>query len=261
MTPTLSLFILLVVALGINLAMFAVAFRRQTDKLTDISYAVTFAVLALAALFMHEVSLTKVVGAAMVVLWATRLGGFLLYRISKTGVDHRFDGIRDNFKKFLQFWLGQGLSVWVILLPALLLLTGKHNSYTVVSALGLVIWAVGLVVESFADFQKFHFSQQPRNKGKWIDEGVWKYSRHPNYFGEITVWVGMYIFAATNLTTLQAVIGLASPLFIASLLLFVSGIPKLEKGADERWGKDPAYQEYKRRTSLLIPARKKPAKS
>jgi steroid 5-alpha reductase family enzyme len=253
-----DLLILLGVALVINLAMFGLAYKFQTDKLTDISYAITFVVLVVAGLYMHPVDAAKIIAAIMVGLWAFRLGAFLLYRISKTGKDSRFDKIRGDFKKFLQFWVGQGLSVWVILLPVLLLLDSHHTGFTALSILGLLIWAGGLTLEAVADLQKLWFTRDPANKGKWIDEGVWSYSRHPNYFGEISVWVGTYLFAVSSLDVWQVVVAIVSPLFITSLLLFVSGLPKLEKYADERWGKQKAYQEYKRRTSLLIPAPKRP---
>ncbi len=114
-------------------------------------------------------------------------------------------------------------------------------------------WTVGLIIETIADVQKIQFKNNPANKGKWIESGIWRYSRHPNYFGEIVVWIGVYIVAATSLPFVQAAIGLISPLFIIVLLLFVSGIPILEKSADKRWGNDPAYKKYKKRTSLLIP--------
>ena len=253
--------ILLAVALGINLLMFGVAYKFQTDKLTDISYALTFIVLVLWAFYTHDHNTVKATGAAMVCVWAARLGSFLLYRIRKTGTDHRFDDIRGNFKKFLQFWVLQGVSVWVILIPMLLLLTQTQTLFSIVSLLGLLVWAFGLVVEATADIQKFRFTSNPANKGKWIDQGIWKLSRHPNYFGEICVWVGTYLFAVSSLHTGQVIVAIVSPLFITSLLLFVSGIPKLEKSADQRWGKDKAYQEYKRRTSLLILSPKKPAKT
>lgn len=255
-----ELFILLGAALGINGTMFLVAYRYQTDTLTDISYAVTFVVLVVYGLLANDLTSTKFVGAAMVSVWALRLGSFLLYRIRKTRKDSRFDDIRGNFKKFLQFWVLQGLSVWVILLPILLLFSNKSAPLGIVSYAAILIWAFGLTVEAVADLQKYRFTSNPAHKGQWIDEGIWKYSRHPNYFGEITVWVGAYLFALPSLSTGQVVLAIASPLFITSLLLFVSGIPKLEKSADERWGNDKAYQEYKRRTSLLFLAPKKPAR-
>ena len=258
-----KLLILLGVAVGINLGMFVIAFRRQTDKLTDISYALTFIILTGLTVLLYSDSVTAphIVAVGMVCLWAARLGSFLLYRISKTGQDHRFDEMRSNFQKFLQFWVLQGISVWVILIPILLLLMSPHATLSIMSGLGIFVWLVGLLTEAVADLQKFRFSQNPANKDTWIDEGIWKYSRHPNYFGEICVWVGAYVFAAANLSVAQTMLALVSPLFITALLLFVSGMPKLEKSADKRWGKNKHYQEYKRRTSILLPSPKASAKA
>jgi steroid 5-alpha reductase family enzyme len=254
-----DLLILLGVALGINLAMFFIAFRFQTDKLTDISYALTFIVLVLVILFTTNwQSSMKVAAVGMVCLWAIRLGGFLLYRVHKSGKDSRFNALRSDFKKFLQFWVLQGISVWVILLPTLLLLSGQHTLAGPLTIIGVWIWAAGLVIEATADLQKYRFTSNSANKNKWIDQGIWKYSRHPNYFGEILVWVGMYLLAASSLSIPLTVIGIVSPLFVISLLLFVSGIPKLEQSADRRWGDNKDYREYKRRTSILIPAQKAP---
>ena len=100
----------------------------------------------------------------------------------------------------------------------------------------------------------FNFIQNKKNKGKWIDTGLWAYSRHPNYFGEILVWLGMHIAVVSGLVTAnQQLVASISPLFIAFLLLFVSGVPLLEKSAEKRWGKNKKYQQYKVTTSLLIP--------
>lgn len=244
--------IALVVSLVINLVMFLVAFRLQSDKLTDISYAATFATIAAWAFVGSYGSLFHIVLLTMLLLWSLRLGGFLLYRVVKKGKDARFDEIRANFFQFGKFWLGQAVAVWVIMIPAVF----AFEAGTVAGIwplIGMAVWAVGLLCEAVADWQKYTFSTDPLNKDKWIDSGVWRYSRHPNYFGEILVWVGVYIYVATSLTALQAIVSLASPLFIIVLLLFVSGIPILEKSADKRWGDNPAYRQYKKRTSILVP--------
>jgi len=240
-------------SLFVNIVMFVVAYSLKTDKLTDISYALSFMCITVACLFQVPLTPYRVVLAAMIVLWAMRLGGFLLLRIWVAGKDHRFDAVRTNFWSFGTFWVSQGFSVWIILLPTMLALRYEHRAIGWVSILGLVVWLGGLLLESFADAQKFLFSLHKENRTKWIESGLWRYSRHPNYFGEITVWVGVLIFCCVSLPWLEIVVGAISPAFIASLLLFVSGIPILEKKADERWGKLAAYKAYKRSTSMLVP--------
>jgi steroid 5-alpha reductase family enzyme len=123
--------------------------------------------------------------------------------------------------------------------------------------LGLGIWFIGLIIEATADIQKYKFKLDKKNKDKFIDIGIWKYSRHPNYFGEILCWVGVYVFVFLSFSISEKLIALIGPLFITTLLLFVSGIPLLEKYADKKWGKEKDYQEYKKNTNILIPWFKK----
>lgn len=243
-------------SLAINIAMFLVAFRLQSDKLTDISYAVTFITLGLFGFVRSEQELYHLVLFAMILIWGVRIGGFLLYRVIKNGKDARFDDMRDKFFLFGRFWVLQAITVWVLLIPSLFAFDNSGSSSLLVS-LGVTVWLVGLVVESIADLQKYRFSQNPKNKGQWIEEGIWYYSRHPNYFGEIVVWVGVYLYVVTALSQGQALVGLVSPIFITTLLLFVSGIPLLEKSADKRWGSQKEYQRYKSSTSVLVPLPKK----
>jgi tryptophan-rich sensory protein len=158
--------------------------------------------------------------------------------------------MRENFFKFLGFWLLQGISVFAIMICSLLFL---NSSVTAFNPIGILIWGLGLLIESIADYQKFTFSNNTKNKGMWIATGLWKYSRHPNYLGEILCWVGIYVYAYPALSTINRLIALVSPLFITTLLLFISGIPILERKANEKWGKDKKYIEYKKNTSVLIP--------
>ncbi len=240
----------LLISLGLNILMFIPAFIFKTDKLTDLSYALSFIALAIISLILGGTSSIKLLLAGMVILWGIRLGAFLFIRIRKQNKDKRFDGIRESFPKFLQFWVLQGLSVWVIMLPALFFISTPS-----LLALwpGFLIWVIGLSVETISDLQKYRFTQNPKNKGKFISSGLWKYSRHPNYFGEILCWIGVYIFAFASLAPLQKLTALASPLYIIVLLIFVTGLPLLEKSADSKWGSQKTYQEYKRKTSVLIP--------
>ena len=249
MNLLLAFFIISVTA---NLAMFVIAFYLKTDKLTDISYALTFVILALIGLINANFTFTAIILTFMICLWAARLGVYLLQRIRRIGKDKRFDGRRENFWSFLSFWLLQGITVWVVMLPSNLSYTSEVSKITIVSVIGITLWIAGLVIETVADYQKYKFINDSNNKGKWIDTGLWKYSRHPNYFGEIALWIGIYLFTLPGLSTLQAFIGLLGPVYIASLIMFVSGIPLLEKSSDARWGNDKNYQMYKKRTSVLV---------
>jgi steroid 5-alpha reductase family enzyme len=129
----------------------------------------------------------------------------------------------------------------------------QHNGGTITPLIiSVLVWAFGLFIEAIADFQKFTFKRLSDSKNQWIKDGLWKYSRHPNYFGEILVWIAIYMYSFNALSGWQKLVCLASPLLITILLVFISGIPILEKSADKRWGKLPEYKVYKAKTPLLI---------
>lgn len=242
------------VSVGINILMFIPAFIFKTDRLTDISYAVTFAVVAGAAFARSDQTFAHTVLLLAVLAWAARLGGFLLIRINKMGKDSRFDDMRDKFFSFLRFWLLQGVSVFVVLVASLLLWQESTTSLTVLSWVGLAVFVIGLLLEATADYQKFLFKfSGKRKKHEWIDEGVWRMSRHPNYLGEMMVWSGLYLFVLPSLSGTALYAGLISPLYIIALLLFVSGVPLLEKYAEKKWGSQDAFKAYKKEVPVLIP--------
>lgn len=240
-------------ALVINLVMFVPAFLFKTDRLTDISYALSFIVLVAVAFLRSSLDNAHLLLLIAITVWAVRLGGFLLFRIWKIKRDKRFDGMRESFRRFLGFWVLQGISVFVVLLSALSLWLKPDLQLNAYSLGGIYVFVVGLFIEATADWQKFGFNKKPKNKGKWIDSGLWKLSRHPNYFGEILVWVGMWLYVVPYMEGRELFIVLVSPLFIMTLLILVSGIPLLEKSADKKWGKVKAYQEYKKKTPVLVP--------
>jgi steroid 5-alpha reductase family enzyme len=195
----------------------------------------------------------SIVLTAMVCAWALRLSSFLFRRVNVAGKDGRFDEIKINPPRFLVAWTLQGLWCFLTALPVFTVnATGclDPSAVSINDWVGWAIWALGWGIEIAADDQKRRFAANPANRGKWIEEGLWYYSRHPNYFGEITLWVGVFVSASTHFRDTQWAL-VFSPCFVALLLLFVSGVPLLEKRADEKWGADPAYQLYKANTSVL----------
>jgi steroid 5-alpha reductase family enzyme len=248
-----AIFLSLVVALAVNGAFFAVAAARRTDVVTDLSYSLTFVVLAVVLLFTGPRQPVQLLASLLVVVWAVRLGVYLFRRILRMKVDHRFDGMRERPLRFARFWLLQAITVAVVMLPVSYLLGRDHPAgLGVWSIAGASIWLVGLLVEAVADAQKAAFRAKEENRGRFVSSGLWRYSRHPNYFGEMLVWWGLFVLAVPVLhgAAFAVVIG---PIFITLLLLFVSGIPLVERSADEKYGSDGAYREYKRRTSILVP--------
>ncbi len=242
-----------IIAMGINLFMFIPAYLFKTDKLTDISYSVTFVVVATFGLLTNHISIPKIILLIMIFIWAFRLGAYLLNRIHKMGKDDRFDSMRSSIIKFGSFWVLQGFTVFVVLIPSSYFFNSNTDQLSLLSYLGIFIWLAGLIIESISDYQKTTFLSIQTNKGKWVNTGLWKYSQHPNYLGEIMVWLGVYLFMFPALNTEQALIGSISPLFITVMLLFVSGIPLLDKSAEKKWGANNEYAFYKRRTGKLLP--------
>ena len=237
---------------------FGFAASLKTDKVTDLSYSITFILLALVLLFDNDPSEpAQTVVAAMVVLWGVRLGVYLLLRIIRMKRDPRFDGIREHAWRFARFWILQGIVVWVVMLPVTLWFSDP-GSWGALRWPGLLVWSAGLVIETVADLQKFR--HKTRGDAGWTCSGLWRYSRHPNYFGELLCWWGVFLFVSPDLAGWEWAAA-AGPLALTFLLLRVTGIPPLRKRAGERWGDDPRYREYVRSTRLLVPLpvlRKKP---
>lgn len=153
------------------------------------------------------------------------------------------------------FWSMQTLWAWTVLLPVTVSQAASPINVPMkpFNSIGMAGFVLGWLWETVADYQKFVFKSDPQNRNKWIDSGLFRYSRHPNYFGEILVWSSLCGLAATPHVWRKAPWIIVSPVFITFLLVFVSGIPILERSHDRRYGHDPAYQNYKETTNLLIP--------
>jgi steroid 5-alpha reductase family enzyme len=241
------------IALVVNGAFFGLAAARRTDVVTDLSYSLTFALLAVVLLFTGAAEPVQIVASLLVVVWAVRLGAYLFRRIMRMKVDHRFDGMRDEPLRFARFWLLQAITVAVVMLPVSYLLDRENPpGFGFWAVVGAAVWLVGFLVEAIADAQKSAFKAKEENRDRFVASGLWRYSRHPNYVGEMLVWWGLFLYVVPVLHGAAFAV-VAGPIFITLLLLFVSGIPPLERSADEKYGNDPAYREYKRRTSILVP--------
>jgi steroid 5-alpha reductase family enzyme len=233
---------------------FIPAYLTQSERFFDLTGSITYiSVTVIAVLLSQVVDGRSLLLLGLVVLWAVRLGTFLFRRIRKAGKDARFDEIKPSFIRFLLTWTLQGLWVTLTLAAALAAITTTTRKELGLFALmGFVVWLVGIAFEATADAQKSRFRADPANKGRFIDSGLWAWSRHPNYFGEIVLWIGVAIIALPVLRGWQWVT-LISPVFVTLLLTRVSGVPMLEKRADEKWGGQKDYEAYKARTPVLIP--------
>ncbi|PPF83059.1 hypothetical protein C5E07_11735 [Pseudoclavibacter sp. RFBJ3] len=227
----------------------------KTERFFDLTGSATFIVVTIGLLIAAPAPDARswILGA-MVILWALRLGSFLFARIHRSGSDDRFDDIKGDKLRFLRVWIMQGL--WVSLTAAAAWIaiaggTAEREPIGWLGIVGIVIWVAGFVIEVVADLQKNAFKADPANKGRFIRTGLWSRSRHPNYFGEILLWVGVAIVAIPVLVDWQW-IALISPVFVVLLLSKVSGVPLLEAKADKKWGGDADYEEYKAKTPVLL---------
>ncbi|MFO7942809.1 MAG: DUF1295 domain-containing protein [Anaerolineales bacterium] len=247
-------------AFGVGLAFmiqwiaFIPAYLLKTEIFFDLTGSLTYITVSLLSVLLAPVVDDRsVLLLAMVLIWATRLGTYLFLRILKTGKDERFDELIPSFPRFLNTWTLQGLWVTFTIAAALAAITTTERKELGWFALvGFLIWAFGFAIEVLADAQKNSFRADPSNQGKFIQSGLWAKSRHPNYFGEIMLWIGVAIIAVPVLRGWQWVT-MISPVFVTLLLTRVSGVPMLEKQADEKWGGQEDYEEYKENTPVLIP--------
>jgi steroid 5-alpha reductase family enzyme len=245
---------LVAMAFLIQWVAFVPAFIFQTEKFFDITGSITYLlVTSLAVVLSRSYNGRSLLLLALVSIWALRLGIFLLRRVRKAGKDDRFDQIKPSFMRFLNTWTIQALWISFTLAAALAAMTSNRQpALDRLALLGFLVWVAGFSVEVVADAQKNRFQANPENKGKFIQTGLWSRSRHPNYFGEILLWIGVAIIALPTLQGWQW-LTLISPLFVILLLTRVSGIPLLEKKAQEKWGGQEDYEAYKKRTPVLIP--------
>jgi len=247
-------------AIGVALAfliqwvVFIPSFLKRTEAYFDLTGGLTYiTVVVVAVLLRPSVGARALLLLGMISIWAIRLASFLFRRVRAVGEDRRFREMKQSFTRFLLTWTLQGLWVSFSLAAALAAITSVVSVELGLFALaGFLVWLLGFGIEVIADRQKDAFRVDPENAGKFIKDGLWSWSRHPNYFGEIVLWIGVAIVAIPTLNGWQWVT-LISPLFVVLLLTRISGVPMLEARADEKWGGQAEYEEYKARTSVLIP--------
>jgi steroid 5-alpha reductase family enzyme len=249
-----------VIAAGIQLAVFLLhALPNASEKFYDLSGSFTHLSLVLTGLLSTRgaTSPRQIACALMAIVWMVRLGTFLYGRILRDGKDERFDRLKPVWLSFMGAWNFQ--ANWVVLgeLPVLLI-TAREDKLPIsfVDYVAITLWALGFLIEVIADHQKYSFRNEPNNRHQYITSGLWKYSRHPNYFGELLMWSSMaacvsYVGFATGDTVLFW--AWLSPLFTAFLLLRVSGVPLVEAAGKQKWGSDPRYLHYMEHTSCIVP--------
>ncbi|PWH12057.1 MAG: hypothetical protein DDG60_14750 [Anaerolineae bacterium] len=238
----------------IQWVVFLPSFLAQTEKFFDLTGSFTYIFITASLVLLAPMRDARaLLLAGLIIVWAVRLGSFLFLRIQRSGKDERFDDLKPSFWRFLNVWTLQGLWVSFTAAAAWAAMTSlRRPALDGFAWVGCLLWLVGFLIELVADEQKRRFQANPANRGKFIRSGLWRYSRHPNYFGEILLWFGVAIIALPTLAGWRW-LTLLSPLFVIVLLTRISGIPLLEQRADKKWGGQPDYEAYKQNTPVLIP--------
>jgi steroid 5-alpha reductase family enzyme len=232
---------------------FVHAWAAKTEIYFDLTGSVTYIVMVVAAVLLAGASdLRSLALVTLIVIWALRLGPFLFRRIKRAGDDRRFRKLKHSFPMFLMTWTLQGTWVFVTASCALAAITAQSSvPVDATFGLGVLLWVCGFGIEVIADNQKTAFRVDPDNAANFISTGLWAWSRHPNYFGEIVLWLGIAVMSYPVLVGGQ-LFTLISPIFVVILLTFISGVRLLEARANRLWGEDPDYQQYRRTTPTLM---------
>ena len=239
----------------IHWILFIPAYILKTEKFFDLSGSFTYISIMIYVVSMRDdfySNIGNIILASFIIIWATRLGSFLFFRIKKAGEDRRFREIKTSFTRFFMTWTLSGM--WVSLCSMCALTAISSSEGVIMNPLfymGSLIFLLGFIVEVVADRQKTIFRKKINNQNKFINTGLWSYSRHPNYFGEITLWTGVAIISCSSLEGSQYV-SLISPIFTYLLLVYVSGVRQLEESGLKRWGDLDSYKEYLKNTPTLI---------
>jgi len=246
------------ICIGMQWLAWIPASMAKTERFYDITGGLTFLTVVGFSLWAgaqsEAPSLRELIVSLLVVIWSLRLSSFLYFRIHRTGKDGRFDRLKTSPIRFLVPWTIQGLWVFLTMIVVIVINSQADSAPAlgIWDALGLSIWLLGFCIEVIADNQKTAFNSEPNNQGKWIESGLWAYSRHPNYLGEILLWTGIACFGISCFTGLERFAWI-SPVFIYLLLTKLSGIPILDKRALEKWSDDVEYQKYRENTPALFP--------
>jgi len=247
------------ISFAIHWLLFIPSYIFQTEKFYDLTGTLTYITVLSFVVFIKQTAVHEILDLRSLLLyfcimiWTVRLGGFLFWRVLKDGHDKRFKTILPSFSQLFMTWTLSAAWVFIQALSALVALSALIQvDMGIVGWIGLGLWVFGFSFQVLADYQKTKFKSNPSNVGKFITGGLWDLSRHPNYFGEVALWIGISVIAVPVMTGLQYV-SLISPVFGFLLIYYVSGVRLLEDRSNKKWGEMPEYQEYKRNTPVFFP--------
>lgn len=226
---------------------------RKDAKVSDTTWGLGFVIVAVCSLYLGSNFLPKqILVTTLIFLWGLRHSFHVYLRSRWRGEDWRYDKLRKdlgddfNMKSFVRIFMLRGLFMIVISTPVIFINSSPEGLVSGLCLIGAAIWTVGFFLEAVADHQLIIFKLNPVNKNKIMKSGLWRFSRHPNYFGEVMMWWGIFIIALSDLKGLFTIVG---PLAVMFLVLRMSGISLLE----EKYRDNKEFQEYKKATSTFFP--------
>lgn len=232
---------------------FLIALARKDNSIMDIAWGMGFVLITLVLMIdLDKIGVQQIAMAVMVTFWGIRLSLHIFFRNRRKGEDFRYQKWRKKWgrlfyiRSYLQVFLLQGSIMLVVSLPVIIAMSADSSVFTALDLSGILVWIFGFVYEAVSDEQLRRFKKNPDNKGKIMTKGLWRCSRHPNYFGEAVLWWGITL---TVMLQPFGWIALLSPLLMTYLLTRISGVSLLEKHYDD----NSAYQEYKQQTPVFIP--------
>ncbi len=236
---------------------FILSILKKRNDIADVAWGLGFILMTWVSFFLSDESgLRGIIVGLLVSIWGLRLAWHIYFRNKGKTEDYRYLAWRKEwgkwfyFRSYFQVYILQGLFLFLIILPVLIINKNIGHAIGILGVVGILIWLVGFLFESIGDAQLSRFIKNPENKGKLMQSGLWSYTRHPNYFGEVLGWWGIWLISLSVPYGWLSIIG---PITITFLILKVSGIPLLEKKMEE----NPDFAEYKKRVSVFIPLPKK----
>ena len=248
---------ILIITFVVQWVAYVPAYALKTEKFYDLTGSLTYLSIFIYCLIatqsIEHVKFSNIIVAGAIMIWAIRLGSFLFMRIVRDGKDKRFNLIKTSFSRFFMTWTLQGMWVFICSSSALVAITSPTGVIVNnVFILGFLLFFAGFVIEVIADNQKSKFRSIEENRDSFINEGLWSRSRHPNYFGEIILWLGITVMSISSFSGINY-LAIFSPIFTYLLLNYISGIRILEARGNEKWGHLDEYDNYKENTPKLIP--------
>ena len=237
----------------LNSTFFLHSYIYRTDIFFDLVGSLSFlSIGVISLLLIPNIDANQILVFFLLLFWSLRLGPFLFIRRLGANNDERLEEFFKSPLSLYFLWSMNSLWVFFTSLSMIIIFSSPNeNEFGLIQWLGLIVWVTGYVIEVISDSQKTKFNKF--NKGKFINIGLWKYIRHPNYLGEIILWVGIFIISLNYIHSLTSFLSILSPIFVFLLLRFITGVPQLEARGKEKWGHLDEYNSYKEKTGLLFP--------